>query len=193
MSKMGEIHAELDELGIPDSQKNAALFEKVSAGLKVAEKKIDGDKHEQTMTKLITRDKLVSLIKEYATTTGNVVHNNGRNYVTNAVWQFIASATGLVPSFECVKEGDAVVCTCTLYNRQQVEISKSTMMASKDESFLKEKDMFAVFGMAQTRALSRAVRNIYGYLVEQAGFQSTPLEEIIEKKGEQSGRIKRYN
>lgn len=183
MSNMGQLHAELDEQGIPDSEKNNALFEKVSAGLKVAEKKIDGEKPEQSKSKL-TKEKLVSLIKDYATTTGNVVHHNGKNYVTYTVWQFIASAVGLMPSFECVKDGDTIICTCTLYNRQQVEVSKSTMMASKEETFLKDKDDFAIWGMAQTRALSRAVKNIYGYLVEQAGYQSTPLEEIIEKKGE---------
>lgn len=197
MSELGQLHAELDEQGIPDSEKNNALFERVSAGLKVAEKQIDSPKPttqnqpSQKESFMVRHDKLVALVKQYATETHKVVTANGKNYVTHGVWQFLASATGLAPEFSWKEKDDGtVVCECTLYKRDNLIASSSVMTASKDEEFLKDKPTYAVYGMAQTRALSRAVKNIYGFIVEDAGFCATPLEEIndLNKKGAQDAK-----
>lgn len=184
MSKLSQISAEMDEENIPVEERNGALFEKVSAGLKVAEKKIDSPTTLNQSKSKLTHEDIVKLVKEYATTTHNVVTKDGKSYVKVAVWQFLASLLGLMPSFECTSndEQTTVLCICHLYNREGREISQSTMVANDGEDFLKDKDNYAVWGMAQTRALSRAVKNVYGYIVEEAGFLSTPMEEISETK-----------
>ena len=175
MSKMSQLHAELDEQGIPDDQKNSALFEKVSAGLKVAEKKID---NKPTTTKSLADD-----VKDFATKNHCVVTNGGKNYVTTDVWQYILNKVGLTPIFSTSRKNEDdkkpyIECTCLLKNSAGTVISESSMIATKEEDFLKESPDYASWGMAQTRALCRAVKNIYGYIVKEAGFTPTPLCEI---------------
>lgn len=114
--------------------------------------------------------------------------DHGKKYVKVEVWQYLAQQHGLIPTYlsEETAYGDTygVKTTCILHNAQGQEISRSTMIATRDEEFLKNLDRFAVMGLSETRAFARAVKNIYGYLLVALGFNATPWEEItIEKKG----------
>jgi hypothetical protein len=40
-------------------------------------------------------------------------------------------------------------------------------------------DEYAIVGMAQTRAISRAYRNAFGWIVKLAGYETTPVEEAV--------------
>lgn len=116
------------------------------------------------------------------------VEEGNRKYVKVEVYQYIAQQKGLLPTFlteEGYRDDKTYFCrtTCILRNVSGVEISRSTMLADKKEDFLKTLDDFAVMGLSETRALARAVKNIYGYLLTAIGYQATPLEEINEKKG----------
>lgn len=191
---MSELHAELDEQGIPDDQKNSALFEKVSAGLKVAEKKIDNkdkavdvkkEPFDNPQKKSFDLAGLSSEVKDFAVRNHCVVTNAGKNYVTTEVWQYILSRTGLIPTFMMDDENAnkksedyTVACTCILQNKTGNIVSQATMIATNGEDFLKNEDTYTVWGMAQTRALCRAVKNVYGFVVKDAGFTPTPLCEI---------------
>lgn len=111
---------------------------------------------------------------------------NGKKFVTVEVWQYIAQLKGLVPEFEsCPDDIDGVYSvrtTCSLYGvSDRKYVSKSTMIATSDEEFLADKDKCAVWGMSETRAFARAMKNIYGYLLASLGFQATPWEEITDK------------
>lgn len=186
MSKMSEISAEMDEQNIPVEQRNS-LINRVSAGMHAAEKQIDAVKakapikSDHCKPSLLPEAelKLVGQIREFATRTHNVVTFDGKNYVKAGVYQFIADLKGIIPSFAFDSEStqEEVWCTCIL-RKDGEEISRTTMYADKKELFLRDKEDFAVWGMAQTRAFSRAMKNIYGYLVELAGFQSISIEEI---------------
>lgn len=115
------------------------------------------------------------------------VSDGGRKYVKVEVYQYIAQMKGLLPTFlteENYREDKTYFCrtTCILRTVDGLEISRSTMLADKKEEFLKDKDNFAVMGLSETRALARAVKNIYGYLLTAIGYQATPLEEI--RKGD---------
>lgn len=113
---------------------------------------------------------------------------NGKVYLLSEAWQFIARMKGLTPTVMCVSHpathvsGDAgpfsVKAECSLRDKDGITISQATMCADNREEFLKDKPDYAVYGMAQTRAISRAVKDIYGYLAKAAGFESTPFEEI---------------
>lgn len=109
------------------------------------------------------------------------VSDGNRKFVKVEAYQFIANMKGLIPTFSMVdgvgENGYYCKATCYL-KRDNVEVSRSTMMAEKGETFLCDKDKFAVMGTAQTRALARAVKNIYGYMLAAIGYQATPLEEI---------------
>lgn len=117
------------------------------------------------------------------------VDDGKKTYVKAEVYQYIAQQKGLLPTFlteEGYRDDKTYFCrtTCILRTIEGVEISRSTMIADKKEDFLKPLDDFAVMGLSETRAMARAVKNIYGYLLTAIGYQATPLEEINDKKGQ---------
>lgn len=197
MSKMSEISAEMDEKNIPTEQRNS-LINRVSEGMHAAEKKIDAVKSYKPAQKATVSGpktnlpaetvKLAEQIKLFATVTHNVVTLDGKNYVKAGVYQFIAAQEHILPSFSFDSEStqEEVWCTCILRNAG-IEVSRATMYADKKELFLRDKPDFAVLGMAQTRAFVRAMKNIYGYLVELAGYQSIAVEEV-EQGGNNNGK-----
>lgn len=207
MGKLSEISAEMDEKNIPEDKRNS-LISRVSAGMHAAEKKIDTAttkpvKKEATLninpikpTNASPKTKtdefqdvqamniLTKKIRLFADKTHNVVTLDGKSYVKVGVYQYLASLLHITPYFDFADEStqNVVWCICSLKNKNGIEVTHTTMYADKDEEFLKDKPAYAVLGMAQTRAFVRAMKNIYGYLMEYAGYQSVAIEEI-EKKG----------
>ena len=210
MGKLSEISAEMDEKNIPEDKRNS-LISRVSAGMHAAEKKIDTGAVSNPVKKeaklninptkptdaskklktnenqdIVAMDLLAKKIRNFADKTHNVVTLDGKNYVKVGVYQYLANLLHITPYFDFADEStqNEVWCICTIKNKAGGEITHTTMYADKDEEFLKDKPAYAVLGMAQTRAFVRAMKNIYGYLMEYAGYQSVAIEEI-EKKGKQ--------
>lgn len=195
MSKMGQISAEMDEQNIPEEKRNS-LIDRVSVGMHAAEKKIDSKKIkveekpsllEKIELKVFEDDelKIIQKIRTYANKTHNIVTYDGKSYVKAGVYQYLAYLLNITPTFQFEAEStqEEVWCTCILYSDDTgKEITRTTMYASKDEEFLKDKAAYAVIGMAQTRAFVRVMKNVYGFLIEAAGYQAIAIEEI-EKKG----------
>ena len=202
MSKMGQISAEMDEKNIPENKRNS-LINRVSAGMHSAEKRIDfvvksdGVKEEVKVEKkspasskssefqdVLAMDTLVKKVRLFADKTHNVVTLNGKSYVKAGVYQYLASLLHITPEFDFEPEStqNEVWCTCILRNAKGDRITHTTMYADKQEVFLRDKEDFAVIGMAQTRAFVRAMKNIYGFLMEYAGYQSIAIEEIGKEK-----------
>lgn len=118
-----------------------------------------------------------------------VVNKNGKQYLRAEAWQFLASQVGFIPSCDClsmVHKGEdgidklvGVKVEVSLNDKRTGQtFSRSMMVAMCDEEWLKGKSEYAVYGLAQTRAISRAIRNVYGWVAAQAGFETVPLEEI---------------
>lgn len=131
--------------------------------------------------------------KKFVNATGSAIKKqDGSTYLKAEAWLYLAKLKGLTPSLDITPHRDVstgklqyVDAVCHLLDVDGIEISKSAMMASKGEGFLKDLDDYAVYGMAETRAITRAVRNVYGYVAKGAGFESTPA---IEMGLEQDGR-----
>ena len=199
MSKMSQISAEMDEMNIPEEKRNS-LIDRVSAGMHSAEKKIDlvvtpKEVKKEVKVKttsgniseiqdVIIMGNLAKKVRSFADKTHNVVTLNGKSYVKAGVYQYLASLLHITPEFDFEPESTSseVWCVCSLRNQSGRELTHTTMYASKEEEFLKGKADFAVLGMAQTRAFVRAMKNIYGYLMEYAGYQSVAIEEIEKEK-----------
>lgn len=125
------------------------------------------------------------LFRMFVNKTKTYIEINGKKYLKAEAWLFLAKLKNLVPSTTVVPVYDnygnvmRVTAVCKLYNKENgEEVSQSAMVADKKEKFLSGLDDFAVFGMAETRAISRAIRNIYGYVAVGAGFESTPSTEM---------------
>lgn len=132
------------------------------------------------------------MLKAFVNKNGLALSKGNKTYLLAEAWQFVARLKGLTPSFESAsdivttvdKEGKQmrylqVTTVCILKDTKTLqEVSRSTIVATSLESFLRDKPAYAVWGMSETRALSRAIRNIYGYIARDAGYQATPWEEI---------------
>lgn len=133
----------------------------------------------------------IAKLKVYVRDNKLALEREGKTYLRAEAWQYILAMKHLTPTFESVSEvyesvGQngkkyrqyIVTTVCELRNADGNTVSKATMLASNYETFLKGKPLYATWGMSQTRALSRAVRNVYGYIAVGAGFQAVPWEEI---------------
>lgn len=193
MSKMSQLSAEMNEQNIPEDKRNS-LIDRVSSGMHAAEKKIDAVKPKE-VKKPTVQDadaqidaetiKLAKKVRAFADRTHNVVTTDGKSYVKVGAYQYLADLVGVVPSFEfdANSTNEEVWCTCILKEpKTGIRVTETTMYANKKEKFLRDKEDFAVLGMAQTRAFVRAMKNVYGFIMELAGYQAVGIEEISLEK-----------
>lgn len=120
-----------------------------------------------------------------------VISSQGKDYLKAEAWQYLLSQLGLLPSCECIslvhteggnQEFKGVRVEVTLIRKEDgLALSKSTMVARIEEDWLKDKPEYAVYGLAQTRAISRAARNVFGWVAVDAGFEATPWDEMPNK------------
>lgn len=114
------------------------------------------------------------------TSSGDIVETK---YLTCSAWQYLAALFELTYDIyvsTAVKTEDLTVIQCSvdLFDKDDNKVSHGVMVASSDEKWLSDKPINAVYGLAQTRAISRAIRNKYGWFAEYCGFSATPSEEI---------------
>lgn len=64
-------------------------------------------------------------------------------------------------------------------NRTGVRVGEAEAYCMRDEANWKGKPVFQLASMAQTRAGSKALRQIFGFVVALAGYSPTPVEEMI--------------
>lgn len=109
----------------------------------------------------------------------------GKNYVNVEGWQF---AGGLLGSFPRIKSVENMSNGTEMKWKAEVEIvnSKTGMIistgfavCSNKENKKKTFDEYAILSMAQTRAIGKAYRNVIGWVIKLAGYETTPKEEAV--------------
>lgn len=185
MSKIGAMNIEREEaLADAENEVNEAILNKPAEKTKV--------KAKETITKAPDPEKTEwAIFKDYIDSAGLIVKkSDGSTYLKAEAWLYLAMLKGLIPSVETqeLMAGDEegheedtlrVKATCKLLDKETGRVvSQSDMFASREEDFLKDKPEYAVYGMAETRAITRAVRNVYGYVVRGIGYESTPAIEM---------------
>lgn len=137
---------------------------------------------DSTQLKCIDDD--VSKLKAFVDGAGLAIRKaDGKAYLLAEAWQYIMVLKNLTARCECVDSRDekdvlTVTVQCIITDENDNVVTDGVMQAKSDEPWLADKPEFATYGMAQTRAISRAMRNRYGYLAKACGFQATPVEEI---------------
>lgn len=125
--------------------------------------------------------------KKFVSSAKCCINKNGKIYLLAEAWQYIMDLKNLRVNTVCTEErvpltnGEyrlVVSCQATIYDENNKIVSTGIMQASSDEEFLSDKPAYAVYGLSQTRAISRAMRNRYGYLARACGFEAVPVEEI---------------
>jgi hypothetical protein len=62
-------------------------------------------------------------------------------------------------------------------------VSRGFAVCSDKEAKMKSFDEYAVLSMAQTRAIGKAYRNVIGWVMKLAGYETTPSEEMRKAGG----------
>lgn len=136
---------------------------------------------------LVFAQALAEFIKEQKLT----VKIRGHDYVKVEGWQFAGINFGVVPIVEKLtrlEESGAdqhkyqcEVKLVRLANNQTVGFGIG--VCTTKEATKRTFDEYAIASMAQTRAIGKAYRNLFAWLVKAAGFEPTPAEEMDEVVG----------
>jgi len=112
----------------------------------------------------------------------------GKNYAHVEGWQFAGAALGLTAIVKKVKDLSnekeikyrAKVEVLNLKNNQL--ISTGVAICSNKEPHRKNADEYVIISMAQTRAIGKAFRNKFAFIMKMAGYEASPWEEVVNSK-----------
>lgn len=108
---------------------------------------------------------------------------NNQEHLYNQHWQFIGMQYKCATNtkFEWV-EGGAKAAAEVIYIPTGQKIGGAEAYCLRAEKNWAPRDNYAIASMAQTRAASKALKNIFGWVVAMGGFAATPAEEIQENE-----------
>lgn len=127
---------------------------------------------------------------------------NGDVYLENEDWLTVArfyGVTSRIRSTKYIEYGDPethlirgfeATAEAYLVERDAV-ISAAESMCLSDEPNWSRKPLFQLRSMAQTRASSRVLRQVLGWVVVLAGYKPTPAEEMQDSNGFSSKAVER--
>lgn len=113
-----------------------------------------------------------------------------KEYVNVSGWQFAGSALGLMPIItevtDLTRRGEQpgqvefkYLAKCEVRKITTGEVvSTGVAICSSFERTKSAFDEYAILSMAQTRAIGKAYRNLLAWLMNAAGFEATPAEEM---------------
>lgn len=110
---------------------------------------------------------------------------NGEQYLEFEDWQTVAKFYGVTAKVirtQYIEFGEVrgFEAQAVAINRYGLEISGAESMCLSDEPNWKNKPLFQLKSMAQTRACSKVLRNVFAWVVVLAGYRPTPAEELTE-------------
>lgn len=109
---------------------------------------------------------------------------NGEQYLEFEDWQTVGRFYGITAKedgdAETVEIGGAIgfKASSVALRIDGAVISRATAYCMNDEPNWKTKPLFQLASMAQTRANSKALRNVLAWVVVLAGYRPTPAEEM---------------
>jgi len=123
---------------------------------------------------------VAGVCKEIALTTAQNIQ--GRKYIRVEGWQSIANAYGCVASAKDVERTETGFRAIGQVRRMDtgIVIAEAEGFVGDDERTWNKRDEYAKRAMAQTRAISRACRSAFAFVVTymDAGLETTPAEEV---------------
>lgn len=108
-----------------------------------------------------------------------------RDHVLVEGWTLLGSMLGVFAEIEWTRPTDngweARAVARTLAGQT---VGAAEAMCAKSERTWSSRDDYAIRSMAQTRAVSKALRLPLGFIMELAGYSATPAEELNEQSGQ---------
>lgn len=131
-------------------------------------------------------NELVNIIKQKP---GLVANISGKKFPVVECWTTLGAMVGVFPQVEgevrtsgSWKEGDfTAIATVTARTLDGKVVGRAEALCSQEEKMRgnpRWQDKYAVFSMAQTRAIAKALRLPLSWVLQMAGIETTPAEEI---------------
>jgi hypothetical protein len=123
------------------------------------------------LSKVINAQNLFTMISE-------------RKHVRVEGWTLLGTMLGVYPVIEWTRAmpNDAgFEARCVAKTRDGEEIGAAEAMCTRGENKWKGRDSYALRSMAQTRAISKALRAPLGFVMTLAGYDPLPQEEVDEQ------------
>jgi len=132
--------------------------------------------------------KALARMSEIATVLVDVVHDRklsvrigGREHLTAEAWTTLGGMVGVFAVIEWTRPnetGDGIVARAVARTMAGEIVGAAEAECSRSEKTWRTRDAYAIRSMAQTRAISRALRAPLGQIVVLAGYEATPEEEM---------------
>lgn len=117
-----------------------------------------------------------------------VVPISGKNYIKCEGWTTTGAMLGTFPRTEKTEErGDwsegnyAVKATVSVQTLDGREVTRADALCSQRETMSgrpRWNDEYAVMSMSETRATAKAYRQAFSWIIQMAGYEATPAEEM---------------
>lgn len=122
--------------------------------------------------------KVADALKKVIESKGLVKRIQGREFVEVAGWQTVATMVGVTAFCEWTRPLEDGWEARVVVKRNGVDIGAAEAQCTKNERAWASRDGYALRSMAQTRATSKALRSVLGFIVVLAGYADTPAEEV---------------
>lgn len=141
-----------------------------------------------------TADALAAVLRD-RNLTSNI---QGRQYVKVEGWTLLGTMLGVFPVIEWTRPIDgggwearveARTLSGQVVGAAEAQCSRSEKEWGPNPTKGKMRDDYALRSMAQTRAVSKALRGPLGFVVTLAGYEATPAEEMPSERAEPQARV----
>ncbi len=111
-------------------------------------------------------------------------------YVEIGGWQTCGAMLGIFPFVEWTRKTEDGWESRCVVRRGGVDIGAAEAQCTRLEQNWKTRDDYALRSMAQTRATSKALRSVLGFIMVLAGYRDTPAEEVPAEPRESQAKPK---
>lgn len=128
-------------------------------------------------------EKFSKTLKKFIVQQGLFSKIENKNYVNVEGWQFAGGVMGVfarVSDLKRIDDGNEIKyrAEVELYQpKTDLIVGYGVAICSNKESGKGKKDEYVIASMAQTRAIGKAYRNSFAWLMKMAGYETTPAEE----------------
>lgn len=126
-------------------------------------------------------EEIVKKTQDYLAKYPYIWSKKGKNYVPIEGWQYAAAMMGLsarVIDAKPIAEKNGWIAQAEVVNQQGVVVCSGFGFVGRDEKKWEKATESDLESFAQTKAVSRALRNCISYLIKAAGYSTTPAEEM---------------
>lgn len=116
-----------------------------------------------------------------------------KKYVKVDGWCTLGTMLGILPSESEVKEyKNGWYAKVDLVNKNSgITVGSASAICTRDETGRKDSPEYAIRSMAITRATGKAYRLAFSWIMNMAGYESTPAEEMIDETHKKPGSLSR--